>query len=87
MISRDDSRNRGGVSLLQERYGSHTVLIPKNDDPVELPESMRLAASLRTCGDPDCFYPQHLTMQARQMLALMYVSFAEWLQDGCPGID
>ena len=76
------------VSLLQEMYGSHTVRIPKHaGENAELPESLRMAASLRTCGDPCCFYPQHLTPQAREMLALMYASFADWLRDGCPDID
>jgi hypothetical protein len=25
----------------------------------DLPESLRKAASLRTCGDPDCYQPEH----------------------------
>lgn len=74
------------ASLLNERYGARTVVIHKDDGEVELPDAYRMAASLRTCGDPDCYYPQHLTDQARQIYTLVQASLAEWLADGCPDI-
>lgn len=74
------------ASVLRERYGSETVLIHKDDGEIVLPDAYRLAASLRTCGDPDCYFPQHLTDQASQIFTLIQSSLAEWLADGCPGV-
>ncbi len=74
-------------SMLRERFGSETVLIHKDDGDVELPDSLRLAASLRTCGDPDCYFPQHLTPQALRVYWLVQSSLAEWLNDGCPNVS
>jgi hypothetical protein len=80
------SDNLRSSSLLRARYGSETVVIHKDSGEVDLPDAYRLAASLRTCGDPDCYYPQHLTAQAAQVFTLVQASVAEWLADGCPDI-
>lgn len=52
------------------------------DREPELPESLRLAASLRTCGDPECNDPAHMNEQGAMLAGQLLYDLADWIQAG-----